>query len=105
MQISRPCLSLTTISSHLTNILHSQLEGYTHTLQFQADILKSTNLAISLNKSLPAWVAAMTSEDDIDIRKNNNMSQTYGLKYLVEGVNEAFTNQSKDYTTMKINIK
>ena len=97
--------SINDVDYHLTNILPSHLEGYTHTLQFQADILKSTNLAISLNKSLPAWVAAMTSEDDIDIRKNNNMSQTYGLKYLVEGVNESFTNLSKDYTTLKINIK
>ena len=89
----------------LESISSTTATGYTHNIKISSEILKPCNYQISLKKSLPQWVYDLNSDDDMDINTNNNMNKTYGIKYLIEGVNEAYLNESEYYTTLQINIK
>lgn len=69
---------------------------YTHllslTLNSKVPKPGKCNLMIALKKQLPSWIIQCTDEEGLDIQKGNSMTQTYGLKYLFEGIYEAFTN-------------
>lgn len=61
------------------------------------------DLRIALRKQLPSWIIQCTDEDGLDIQKENAMTQTYGLRYLFEGIYEAFTNSdNSDFGEVKI---
>ena len=89
----------------IESISSTTATGYTHNIKISSDILKPCNYQISLKKSLPQWVYDLNSDDDMDINSNDNMNKTYGIKYLIEGVNEAYLKESEYYTTLQINIK
>lgn len=101
------------ISNYNTNDTDYKIEsiastaaiGYTHNIKISSPVLKPCQYQISLMKSLPQWVYDLNSDDDMDINSYNNMNKTYGIKYLIEGVNEAYLNESKFYSTLQINIK
>lgn len=58
-------------------------------------------LAIQLLKQPSSWSEAATNTDDVE---NITTDKTYGLKYLVDGVYDAY-NSDKIYTKFNINIK
>lgn len=62
----------------------------THILVLQTDRLSSglQRLTVTLNKQLPSWIAASSSDDDTKIL--TQLDKTFGIRYLLEGANEAF---------------
>ncbi|MGH1386870.1 hypothetical protein [Kordia sp.] len=63
-----------------------------------------SNLELSLNKSLPNWVSNSSSSDDKNIM--SQLDKTFGLNYIMEGVEEAYLLQDSDNTThFTINIE
>lgn len=63
------------------------------------------DLKIALKKQLPSWIIQCTDEEGLDIREGNSMTQTYGLKYLFEGIYEAFTNgNDSNFSEIKVFI-
>lgn len=63
------------------------------------------DLKIALRKQLPSWIIQCTDEEGLNIQKGNAMTQTYGLKYLFEGIYEAFTNSdNSNFGEVKIFI-
>jgi hypothetical protein len=48
-------------------------------------------LALQLNAQLPAWVAASSTNNDVNTATDKNLfTKTFGLQHLVEGIQEAF---------------
>lgn len=63
------------------------------------------DLKIALRKQLPSWVIQCTDEEGLVIQDGDAMAQTYGLKYLFEGIYEAFTNDdNRDFGEVKVFI-
>ncbi len=76
--------------------------GYTHTLVFSADKVYKGILTIKLNKTnLPSWIF----EDNDDEGLMAIRGKTYGIKYQIQGVHEAFSANDESYTEITINIK
>lgn len=80
--------------------------AHTHILKLtltDAIIAKGT-ITISLNRSLPNWITEYTDTDGLDINAEGAMNKTYGLKYLIEGIYEAYPSDN-GHGTITINIK
>lgn len=66
------------------------------------------NLQLSLTRQIPGWVGATHSIDDKNISYGGESLKTFGLKHLVEGVNDAYKVHNptqQTYCTFIINIK
>lgn len=77
----------------------------THFIVFESTTPNFTNLAFTLNKKIPNWVYTTSTNDDTNILKNPNT--TFGIKYLIEGISEAYETESKNnnFLELTINIK
>jgi hypothetical protein len=84
------------------------LKGFTHKLKLQTTELREETLKIEIIGKLPSWVTDSTSTDDSRIAADDSEKQkTFGLKHLIEGVNDAFYPQSSEniINTLSISIK
>jgi hypothetical protein len=77
----------------------------TYIIVFESTAANFTNLTFTLKKQIPQWVYETNTNDDINASQNGN--KTFGIKYLIEGINEAYETESKnnDYLELTINIK
>lgn len=62
--------------------------GATHLVLVEAEGQSFSDLTIAMKKQIPDWVYRTDTEDDRDVEAS--MSKTFGFKYLVEGVSEAY---------------
>lgn len=85
--------------------LEKNKETPTHIIVFESTSDKYSDLVFSLNKNVPEWIYKWNTNNDSNIKTNPN--QTFGIKYLAEGIFEAYqkTSTNKDYITLTINIK
>ncbi len=74
--------------------------GYTHELKFESAKILKGDLFVKLKTQIPQWVEEVHDEDGEAPIK----SKTYGIKYQINGVYEAFTLTKKHYTEIKIKI-
>jgi hypothetical protein len=81
------------------------LKGFTHKLKLQTTELRDETLKIDVVGKVPTWVENSTSIDDVEIAVNDAEKQkTFGLKYLIEGVSDAFYPKSSENIINTINI-
>lgn len=80
-----------------------QSEKYTHTLKLSTGIVKPSTLHIKLKSTLPQWIDDYNDKDGIGINESNSQ-KTYGVKYLLSGIYEAFTKDGEVYTDLIVNI-
>jgi len=70
--------------------------GYTHIFKVETSDLKSEIFTIEVIGKTPDWVDSISSENDAAINPNNEeASKTFGFKYLIDGVSEAFYPNNK----------
>jgi hypothetical protein len=84
------------------------LSNYTHLLKLQTSELREETLKIDIVGKTPGWVLSSTSTDDSYMSNDTNEQQkTFGLKYLVEGVTDAFYPKSNSNViyTLSVTIK
>jgi len=76
----------------------------THYITFTSTSKKYSDLRFSLKRQMPKWVEETSTEDDTNIRAIG--SKTFGFKYLMEGISEAYqtASPSKKYFELKITI-
>lgn len=74
---------------------------YTHSLNFTADKVRNGELLIKLKSKVPKWVEEVNDNSGISAITG----KTYGIKYQINGVYEAFTNKTDNLTEIKITIK
>lgn len=92
-----------------TNNPDASLFGYTHLLKLQTTSLRDEPLRIDVIGCTPSWVYSSTSIDDSNIARDDFEKQkTFGFKFLMEGVTDAFypkTNSNNSISSIKITIK
>lgn len=82
------------------------LKGFTHLLHITTDQLRDENVEVSVVGKSPSWVDTLSSEDDVNIAADNAEKQrTFGFKYLLDGVCEAFYPPNTTNTISKFNIQ
>ena len=79
---------------------------YTHTIKLNLlqPVLSKGTVKISLKNTLPRWINDYTDESGLDINSVGAMEKTYGLKYLLGGVYDAYASKGQ-YGSVTINIK
>jgi hypothetical protein len=94
-------LSVGIVSNHAG----AALRGYTHIMSLQTSQLSDETIEINVVGKTPSWVYTSTSTDDSKISDDKSeYFKTFGLKYLVEGVCDAFYPKSKSNVFSSISI-
>jgi hypothetical protein len=76
--------------------------GYTHSLNLSSPIVKkNVSVSVMLLTEEPRWVEEVNDDDG----SAPAAGKTYGIKYQIRGVYEAFTRENNCYTEIKISIK
>lgn len=71
------------------------LSGYSHLINMQTTNLREENLKVSIIGQLPSWVNESSSLNDENIINDPiEQSKTFGLKFLIEGITDAFYRKS-----------
>lgn len=99
------------VSNKAYELLVKQYSGpnknkYTHnlTLNLKESNISRGNISITLKKGKPSWFEKYTDKNGIDINAPGAMESTYGLKYLLDGVYEAYSDV-QNHGIININIK
>ncbi|HOK39344.1 MAG TPA: hypothetical protein PLC87_11835 [Bacteroidales bacterium] len=74
--------------------------GYTHQLKFESSSVHKGIISVKLKTQIPPWVEDINDDDGVAPVKG----KTYGIKYQIYGVYEAFTISNDYYTEIKIKI-
>ncbi len=79
---------------------------YTHTIKLKLlqPVLSKGCIKIALLNTLPQWISEYTDESGLDINISGAMEKTYGLKFLLGGVYDAYSSDGQ-YGSITINIK
>jgi hypothetical protein len=83
------------------------LSDFTHKILLSTNNLRTQTLDISLRRLLPNWVVKTHSMND-DKQAGAELNRTYGFKYLIDGVNEAYraaADNQDAYFKLSIDIK
>lgn len=75
--------------------------GFTHTLIFTSDRVYVKPVTVKLKVNIPSWIETVNDDNG----EFANRGQTFGIKYQLVGVYDAFTFSNKYFTEIKINIK
>lgn len=80
-------------------------QGFTHKLMLVTKELRDENLKIEVIGKLPKWVETSSSIDDTNIGSDKSeISKTFGLRQLIEGVNDAFYPATNENIISLLNI-
>jgi len=79
--------------------------SYTHIIKLDLTepIISKGCIKISLLNKIPSWIENYTDTMGLNINAEGAMNKTYGLKYLIGGVYDAYA--ADEYGTITINIK
>ncbi len=102
----------TVLTLEEVNMLHprdrSLAEGVaTHVLAFSTNGRSYSDLRVALKRQTPAWVAQSSTTDDATIKTSEAAhDQTFGFRYLVAGVEEAYQNVygQTPYFTLTVSV-
>jgi len=75
--------------------------GYSHILTFSSDKVYQGTVSVKLKVKLPAWIEVVNDDEGSAAVKG----KTYGIKYQIGGVFDAFTFNNNYYTEIKVSIK
>lgn len=82
------------------------LTGFTHVFTIQTSDLKpNQDVFIKLKSNLPPWVDASSTEDDSNPEDSIQQGKTFGFKYLIEGISDAYADKYQGKEQFGINIK
>lgn len=76
---------------------------YTHTLKFSSDKVVSCRLSAKLKMRVPTWAEEYNDNDGVGIN-SGTMDKTFGIKYLIGGVYDAFSFNADNYAIIDLNI-
>ena len=79
---------------------------YTHTIKLKLlqSVINKGCVKITLLNIFPKWIDEYTDESGLDINASGAMEKTYGLKFLLGGVYDAYLSDGQ-YGSITINIK
>lgn len=86
-------------------VKRQNLMNLSHVFSLSSTMPSRGNVVIALKNQFPQWIEDKTDFIGNDLVKDEATDKTYGLKYLMEGVFEAFKAQQEYYAEIKITIK
>lgn len=87
------------------SVKEQKVGNFPYLFNLSSKIASRGNIIITLRNRFPQWVEEKTDLLGDDLVKDNATDKTYGLKYLIEGVYEAFKARQENYAEFKITIK
>ena len=63
------------------------------------------NLKVSLLQQMPNWVTDVHAEDNVDIHQAGAIDQTYGIKYILSGLQRPYESTSKELFSIDLTLK
>lgn len=72
-------------------------DNFTHLLHMRTDNLRTELVEVKLINQIPKWVDDYNLYDDSDILDPEKINKTFGIKYLFNGVHEAYIMHSDVY--------
>ena len=89
---------------------NTQGSSYTHIIRLNLvePIISKGTVKITLKNSMPSWIEEYTDNKGLDIHANGAMKKTYGLKYLLGGVYDAYASnkeQENNHGVITVNIR
>lgn len=87
---------ITAADQSATNKKHIGSANYIFVLQAERVPGKQT-VTLRLKNQMPAWVAASSSDDDTNLGSAQFATTTFGLKYLLQGIYNAYQNVGTPY--------
>jgi len=72
---------------------------YSHIVKLTTNYLKTESVSVKFKNKIPNWVIFKNSDNDININNSDQFNKTFGLKYLVEGVFDAYKTKNNDKNT------
>lgn len=86
--------------------INTPTSAYTHVLKLNLNqpIISKGSIKITLLNELPEWIVQYTDESGLDINAPGAMEKTYGFKYLMQGIYDAYST-TKNYGSITVNIK
>ena len=79
-----------------------EYKKYSHILIFETKQVHPSTLEVVLKKGMPTWPSHYNDDEGNEIT-DDNANKTFGIKYMTDGIFEAFSS-SDYYTKMTINI-
>lgn len=62
-------------------------------------------ITVSLMQTIPQWVNSVHAEANTAILDPKNLSRTYGIKYILEGLSRPYESSSAKLFTLQVNLK
>ncbi len=79
--------------------------GFTHLMKFVTDKVTEETLTVEALNGVPSWVETSNSGDDLMVGcENDEGKRTFGLKYEIDGIAEAFYGQAKNTPSESFSI-
>jgi hypothetical protein len=63
---------------------------YTHLLKLGTNELRTQSVFIRLKDTKPEWINISNSDNDANIRSKEQQEKTFGIKYLLQGIEDAY---------------
>lgn len=97
--------SLVNISRN-NDYTNESLKGFTHVFTLRtSDLKQNQEVFIKLKSNLPPWVDSSSTNDDSNPLDPMQQKQTFGLKYLIEGISEAYADKYNGKEQFGITVK
>lgn len=72
-------------------------ENCTHLVILESDVKTPTDFSFGIKRTIPKWIAETSSDDDSGIKNDESeQSKTFGIKYFVDGISDAYRQYAKD---------
>lgn len=83
-----------------------KLQNLTHVFVINSTEEDIKNLELKIKKQIPSWIDKFSNTDDRDIAENPiKQSQTFGLKFFIQGVDDAYKRNGNTYfSTLSVGI-
>lgn len=85
---------------------NESLKGFTHIYTIATSELKPRqDVPVKLKANLPGWISKTSTLKDADPLDSVQQTQTFGFKYLAEGISQAYNNAYDGKEQFSVNIK
>ena len=74
-------------------------------LRLESSEIVLGDIAVSLKQTMPKWIADIHAEENTDILNPDNLSRTYGIKYILEGLQRPYESEAASLFTLKVTLK
>lgn len=88
----------------VVSVQESNHQLYTHTLRIETTSNNAAEVTVSLKNKMPHWIYRFNDDIGEAANPNDSIQTTYGLKKIVSGVFDAFTDNNENLCNLIISI-